>query len=1124
MLLSTRQSSLFMFLGLFTVAVAQGGWLCEDKLRTIDEGWVCDYSIDCLDGSDETPRACANKSCSGDQFRCNNTRCIDKSYVCDGEPDCQDGDRSDEENCNEPASSIAEVCGAFKCATNKDCLPFAWVCDGERDCPDASDEHNCPCDDDSYGCYSRGASLCFKNSTKCDGTKHCDDGEDEQGCGILNLRDDDEFSCPPNKYKCRSKKECVLWKLVCDGTDDCRDGSDEGGLCHVDDCGKKSLDGLHKTSHRKVACEQYCHNTPDGAKCACDFGFGLAHDDIHCIDVDECEEMSSDELPNAEKLSRVYNYGLESVCSQQCINLAGGFHCACANGYELDADGYSCKALGYFSPELYVGVNNEIRSFALRASGEKSYDYITMYESEEVDETILDIDVFVAALTVIWAEKKSGRLMMMNGPHVAQINIGFSPRAVSVDWTTFNLYVITSKFGAKRNPAIMLLTLDEETLKAENNFIEPLTSIELLSKGLKEPVSVTLYPAKGIMVIADIGDSYANGRRIFVANTDGSNVRNLVTDKLLRVTDVIIDEVKNTVYWSSVNKDDSKAAIDTIRLDGTKRRTILSTELSRFPLMPVSIDFFEGRVYISDKQSREVRSWNVDEVVLYGSQNTMQEGSGVVKMQGKTGLGAIEIAHPVLQRPTKDGNLCVSAGCSHACVISPTTLLQIKELLNEVKLKPKCLCPKEYNFRKYGKTCFNEEHEGVKKTLLDLLPRGKKIEPTTTEMPIKIVNVKSSKTTCKSPGPFHNARTVPKDIFFDRDFIVGTVIRIFCLEGYSMKNVHSRKIKARIECLSTGKWSELIPQCVSTRQFPIRGENAVEELHIPTFFDRIASGMSSLIDYSVSKEKLCTSLNCGPWGRCVQSKNEEYECQCPYGDSTSILSRCLPPTENQTTTSAFSSNNALIGSSQPSSSNPMLMTALIITAIVLFAVLAFLSYRCMRKKKYSVDLRYLRGRTSKRCSMNGRNNVLVEVSANGKPTSITNPNYSSPSQRKKLLKPDYVDDGSDSGIQQSLAGSESASSSISDNSACEGTSKMEVEDGRQATNISPLLKDEVYEDEVAIGDVSIGSLARSGRTSLGNRFGRLFKMRKTESRECMLPKRNSDISRIRRFPSHDGGP
>ncbi|XP_077967005.1 vitellogenin receptor Yl-like isoform X1 [Styela clava] len=1134
MQLTIRRSILLFFSGVYACSIFPfaEGYQCKEG-GIIDDEWKCDYMVDCPDGSDEFPETCADRSCSDDQFRCNNTRCIDKSYACDGEPDCQDGDSSDEEGCDKPMSPDGDSCKQFKCSTTEDCFPFVWVCDGERDCSDGSDEANCVCIPGDYGCYSRGVSLCFQNSTKCDGVEHCDDGSDEQDCSGIEYTGDDSFSCPSTKYKCRTKNQCVLWKLVCDGIPDCSDESDEGGLCHANDCGNRKTTGINKPSKPKVVCEQYCRETPDGAKCTCDAGFRLADDGTHCLDVNECKEMSSKQIHNAEKLSKLYKYGLRSVCSQKCVNLVGGFHCACADGYELDADGYTCKAMGTFSPELYIGVNNEIRIFSLRGPGDSTFQYSTMYKSTDSDETILGIDVFVTTLSVVWIEKKSARLMMMSGPVVGQINVDFRPVAVSVDWVNFNIFVTSSSSGnhAWKSPAVNLIALTNEMfVKAKNNIVDP-DFKRLITDGLKEPVAIALCPSKGIMVVADAGDANGNGRRIFLANMDGSNIRNIVTNNLLPPTDVIIDDVQNAVIWSSYNKEISEAKIETITLDGTQRGTILSRKLNRFPLEPVSIDFFEGRLYISDKQSKEVRSWNVGEISLYGRENTMYDSKGVVKLEHKMRLGAIKIAHPVLQRPTTGGSLCMSAGCSQLCVV---TFIETNKLIDDENLKAKCFCSEGYQLSKNFKNCSRGQADSSRSPLSSTVLKsvtpptmGVFIPKSNTEISI-IKTPSETKVTCRSPGPFYNAISVPEELPSHRKLPVGTLVRISCLAGYFMQNDYgvSRKTKDHIECLGTGKWSAPPPKCVVMTELPVHRESMMKTPHISTVLDRLTSGMKSMINSAkksgTSKTTLCISLNCGPWGKCVLNDNEEYECRCKYGESSSNIARCLPPKNyviaKNTTVLQNNTNPA-----SSSTSNSKLMIALIIVAVILFFVLVFLSWRCLRKKRYSVDLRYFRGGTPQRSPISTKDDVVVEVSVDGrKPTSITNPNYSSPSQRKKLPKPVYYDDGSDSGIQQSLAGSESVSSTTSENSACEGSSKSCKEETHNPTNISPLLDDEIYEDEVAMGDVSIGSLSRSGKVGLGGRLGRLFKMRKTESRECMLPKRNH-CSRIR-FTSDSNAP
>ena len=54
----------------------------------------------------------------------------------------------------------------------------------------------------------------------------------------------------------------------------------------------------------------------DRYNCSCKTGFEISADGITCQDIDECMEDSDG-------------------CSQQCVNTAGSFVCACDDGYTL---------------------------------------------------------------------------------------------------------------------------------------------------------------------------------------------------------------------------------------------------------------------------------------------------------------------------------------------------------------------------------------------------------------------------------------------------------------------------------------------------------------------------------------------------------------------------------------------------------------------------------------------------------------------------------------------------------------------------------------------------------------------------------------------------------------------
>lgn len=123
---------------------SQDEFRCQDG-RCISEQFVCDQDRDCLDGSDEAH--CQATTCGPAHFRCNSSACIPSLWACDGDGDCEDGSDEWPQNCggrdttslgtSDPCSSLEFHCGSGEC------IHRSWVCDGGADCKDKSDEEHC---------------------------------------------------------------------------------------------------------------------------------------------------------------------------------------------------------------------------------------------------------------------------------------------------------------------------------------------------------------------------------------------------------------------------------------------------------------------------------------------------------------------------------------------------------------------------------------------------------------------------------------------------------------------------------------------------------------------------------------------------------------------------------------------------------------------------------------------------------------------------------------------------------------------------------------------------------------------------------------------------------------------
>ncbi|MCL4129250.1 UNVERIFIED_CONTAM: hypothetical protein GTU68_059936 [Idotea baltica] len=170
-------------------------------------------------------------------------------------------------------------------------------------------------------------------------------------CNEGYVLNNDQVTCSDlDECKVQSPCQGVCTNTV--GSFECKCG---GGNVLLEDgvsCGQEST----SCAQNNGGCEQTCRDKPNGGvRCRCTKGYELNQDKRTCSDVDECASGTSnckatqvckntigsfECTVEGEKSCDVNNGG----CEQRCRTNRRGFVCACRRGFELQADGKSCKA------------------------------------------------------------------------------------------------------------------------------------------------------------------------------------------------------------------------------------------------------------------------------------------------------------------------------------------------------------------------------------------------------------------------------------------------------------------------------------------------------------------------------------------------------------------------------------------------------------------------------------------------------------------------------------------------------------------------------------------------------------------------------------------------------------
>lgn len=358
-----------------------------------------------------------------------------------------------------------------------------------------------------------------------------------------------------------------------------------------------------------ASCSNGCKQTPTGPLCLCPAGeVLLANDTKACVDLDECQFPGS--------------------CSQSCKNIKASFICSCTEGYLLEEDKRTCKAIN--SSSAFLLISNR-RSLLVSDLKEKSIEVVPV-EVENVVALASDTHSNV----LYWYDMKTKKIFRkeLSGTPMPIISSGADLiEGLALDWIAQNLYWVDSRLN----------TIEVSRENGSNRMV-------LLSKDIDQPRGIALDPSPDARVLfwTDWGDH----PRIERVNMDGTNRTSILTSKIFWPNGLTLDLPTKRVYFA-----DSKVDyIDYCNYDGTGRRQVLSG--SHYLLHPHSLAVFEDTVYWTDRQLNRVLAAN-----KFTGQNQTVFSHLVSQPL------SVLLHHPALQ--PLHPNPCANATCGHLCLLSP---------------------------------------------------------------------------------------------------------------------------------------------------------------------------------------------------------------------------------------------------------------------------------------------------------------------------------------------------------------------------------------------------------------------------------------------------------------------
>ncbi|XP_051792178.1 low-density lipoprotein receptor-related protein 2 [Erpetoichthys calabaricus] len=268
-------------------------------------------------------------------------------------------------------------------------------------------------------------------------------------------------------------------------------------------------------------------------------------------------------LDHPVRQPKANNPCLDTQCGQLCLLSSRRPHyysCACQSGWNLGADGHTCERDR--SPFLMTVRDTSIVGIPLDPNNTNDN---AMTPVSSISHG-WDLDFDDAEDFVYWVEKPGAIHRVKsdgtNRTEFAPAALIGSPSGLAFDWIGRMMYYT--------NPTSQ--TIEVIRVDGEQHYRKTIIGNTGKPEGSGQPVGIALDPARGKLYWTDQGTESGVPPKVGSADMDGSNLRNLFTDNLMRVEFICVDISERRLYWGVA----STGVIETGNVDGSGRRTVVS--------------------------------------------------------------------------------------------------------------------------------------------------------------------------------------------------------------------------------------------------------------------------------------------------------------------------------------------------------------------------------------------------------------------------------------------------------------------------------------------------------------------------------------------------------------------